>query len=171
MLDILWSGWAELARVLIVGTLAYLAIILMLRGAGQQALTKMNAYGFVVTVALGSSLATALMSSQVKLDKAALGFTLLLALQRTFAYLSKRFPWFRRMANNEPALLFSGGRMLPRAMSQQNVTEAELNSAIRSHGWGAHQQIEAVILETDGSFSIIPRTKCGDGGAFEIIPR
>jgi uncharacterized membrane protein YcaP (DUF421 family) len=171
MLDLLWSGWAELTRVLLVGTLAYFTIVLMLRGAGQQALTKMNAYGFVVTVALGSSLATALMSSHVKLDKAALAFMLLLALQRVFASLSRRYAWFRRLSNNEPALLFCNGRMLPRAMSEQNVTEAELHSAIRSKGWGGHAEIEAVILETDGSFSIIPCTKRGDGSALEDLSR
>lgn len=70
MSDLFFSGWAELVRTLVVGTMAYFAVVPLLRRTGKRALTKMRAYDFVITVALGSSLATALLSSQVKLDKA-----------------------------------------------------------------------------------------------------
>ena len=78
--DMFFSGWSELGRTVVVGTLAYIAVVLLLRGVGKRALTKMRAYDFVVTVALGSSLATALLSSQVKIDKAVIGIALLLGL-------------------------------------------------------------------------------------------
>jgi uncharacterized membrane protein YcaP (DUF421 family) len=108
--DMFFSGWSELGRTVVVGTLAYIAVVLLLRGVGKRALTKMRAYDFVVTVALGSSLATALLSSQVKIDKAVLGFALLLGLQRLVAWLSTRWGWFHDLVNNEPTLVFIAGR-------------------------------------------------------------
>ncbi len=155
--DVLFSGWNELARTVVVGTLSYIAVVLLLRGAGKRALTKMRAYDFVVTVALGSSLATALLSSQVKIDKAVIGVALLLGLQRLFAWLSTRWGWFHDLVNNEPTLVFHQGRMLEKAIENLNLTSQEIRAAVRSQGKGDLEEIEAVVVETDGSFSVIPR--------------
>jgi uncharacterized membrane protein YcaP (DUF421 family) len=141
----------------VVGTLSYIAVVLLLRGAGKRALTKMRAYDFVVTVALGSSLATALLSSQVKIDKAVIGVALLLGLQQLFASLSTRWRWFHDLVNNEPTLVFHNGRMLENAIENLNLTSQEIRAAVRSQGKGDLEEIEAVVVETDGSFSVIPR--------------
>jgi uncharacterized membrane protein YcaP (DUF421 family) len=150
-----WSGWEELGRVVFVGSSAYFGIVLLLRAAGKQALTKMNAYGLVVTVALGSALATAILSAEAKLDKVVLAFVLLLGLQRLLALLSERYGWARRLINNEPTLLVRNGKVLPQAMQAMSVTEEELMAAVRSSGHSEFAHLAAVILETDGSFSIV----------------
>ncbi|HAB65482.1 MAG TPA: DUF421 domain-containing protein, partial [Pseudomonas sp.] len=52
-------------------------------------------------------------------------------------------------------LLLYQGQMLGSAMRVARVTEDEVRSAIRSSGFSAIDEVEAVILETDGSFSVI----------------
>lgn len=59
---ILFQSWSGLGRVTIVGLTAYLALVLMLRVSGKRSLAKLNAFDLVVTVALGSTLATTLLS-------------------------------------------------------------------------------------------------------------
>ena len=54
----LFDSWAGLGRTLLVGPLAYVALVLLLRISGKRTLTKLNAFDLVVTVALGSTLAT-----------------------------------------------------------------------------------------------------------------
>ncbi|WP_251130173.1 hypothetical protein [Exiguobacterium sp. s141] len=49
-------------QIILTGVGAYLAIILILRVSGKRTLAKMNAFDFIVTVALGSILATTLTS-------------------------------------------------------------------------------------------------------------
>jgi hypothetical protein len=56
----LFDNWHGLGRVLLVGACAYLALVLMLRISGPRTLSKLNAFDLVVTVALGSTLATVL---------------------------------------------------------------------------------------------------------------
>jgi uncharacterized membrane protein YcaP (DUF421 family) len=169
--SMIWSGWAELGRVTVVGTLGYLAALLLLRAAGQQALTKMTAYGLLVTVALGSVLATAVLSSQVKLDKAALGFGLLLGLQRLIAWASKRSSWVRSLVNNEPMLLVHKGQVNDRAMQRTNTTRDELEAALRAEGRAGLDGVGAMVLETDGSISVIAAAEVGDDTAVEkLVP-
>jgi len=53
-----FNNLAGLGRVLIVGTLAYIALLAMLRVSGNRTLSKMNAFDLVVTVAPGWTLAS-----------------------------------------------------------------------------------------------------------------
>lgn len=55
MTPILFDGWTGLFRVVIVGTCAYVALLLILRVSGKRTLAKLSAFDFVVTIALGST--------------------------------------------------------------------------------------------------------------------
>jgi uncharacterized membrane protein YcaP (DUF421 family) len=156
----LLSDWHELLRMLIVGTIAYAAVLILLRSFGKRALAKMSAYDFVTTVALGSALASAVLSKDATIDKAVLAFALLLSLQRFAAWLSIRWDRMRVLINNEPTLLVRDGALLPRAMERERVSRADIESAVRSSGHCGLAQVSAVILETDGSMSVLA---AGDG--------
>ncbi len=56
MISMLFDSWTGLARVLVVGTLAYVALVAILRISGKRTLTKLYAFDLVVTVALGSAI-------------------------------------------------------------------------------------------------------------------
>ncbi len=49
-----FDDWFGIVRILIVGVLAYAALIIFLRVSGKRTLSKWNAFDFVVTIALGS---------------------------------------------------------------------------------------------------------------------
>ena len=57
-----FNDWYGLERILIVSFLAYVALIICLRISGKRTLAKWNAFDFVVTIALGSILATQILS-------------------------------------------------------------------------------------------------------------
>jgi uncharacterized membrane protein YcaP (DUF421 family) len=76
-----FDSWMGLLRVVVVGTLAYVILVLLLRVTGKRTLSKMNAFDLVVTVALGSTLATVLLSKDVALAEGVVAFALLVLLQ------------------------------------------------------------------------------------------
>src|SRR5690554_6841422 len=79
--EMFFDGWDDLVRLLVVGTLAYGGLIVILRATGKRTLSKMNAFDLVITVALGSTLSSALLSQDVSLSEGLLAFVLLCALQ------------------------------------------------------------------------------------------
>ncbi len=151
----LFDNWFGLLRVLIVGSLAYLTLVLLLRTSGKRTLAKMNAFDFVVTVALGSTLATVLLSNSVALAEGILAFCLLTGMQYLITWLSVRSPTVRRLVKSEPGLLFHNGDFLFDTMKRERVTEDEVLAAMRQQGKGSLGKVGAVVLETDGTFSII----------------
>jgi len=59
------SPWSDLARILLVGAAAYVTLVVILRTSGKRTLAKLNAFDLVVTVALGSTLATIFLDKNV----------------------------------------------------------------------------------------------------------
>jgi len=151
----LLNSWGGLGRVLIVGVLAYVALILLLRISGKRTLSKMNAFDLIVTVALGSTLASVLLSKDVALAEGILAFALLIFLQYLITFLSTRSEAISRLVKAEPTLLYHRGEFLHKAMQSERVVENEVRAAVRSQGTLNMEQVEAVILETDGNFSML----------------
>jgi uncharacterized membrane protein YcaP (DUF421 family) len=151
----LYSGWESLVRTLVVGVVAYVALVALLRVSGKRTLSKMNAFDLVVTVALGSTLATVLLSKDVALAEGVLALGLLIGLQFVVTWSSIRMRWIRRIATGEPLMLMYQGAFLPAAMRTARVTEDEIRAAIRAAGFGSLSALDAVVLETDGSFSVV----------------
>ncbi len=150
-----FDSWTELARVLLIGSLAYVALVAILRISGKRTLTKLNAFDLVVTVALGSTLATVLLSKDVALAEGILAMALLVFLQFAIAWLSVRSPRFREMVKSEPTLIMRGGEFLDGAMRAQRITRDEVMAALRSNGVMDASQAAAVVLETDGTIAVI----------------
>ena len=150
-----FDTWAGLGRVLVVGPLAYAALVLVLRVSGKRTLTKLNAFDLVVTVALGSTLATVLLSKDVALAEGLLAFALLAGMQFVIAWLSVRSERFQGFVKAEPALLLHRGRFLDAALRAERVTREEVLAVLRTNGADDPASVAAVVLETDGSFSVL----------------
>lgn len=150
-----FDKWYDLLRVLIVGASAYGSLVLILRLAGKRSLAKLNIFDFVVTVAFGSTLATVLLSGDVALAEGVLAFAVLAVLQWLVAFGSIHIASFRRLIRAEPRLLLRDGSFIDDALKEERVTRDEVLSAIRQQGHGRVERIAAVVLETEGSLSVI----------------
>lgn len=158
-----FSDWVDLGRMVAVGTLAYAALIVFLRLSGKRTLTKLNAFDLVITVALGSTLSAVLLDKSISLAEGVLAFGLLILLQYILTWGSVRWRRFEKGVKSEPTLLLHRGEFLGEAMRRQRITRSEVLSAVRSSGKGDVQDIAAVVLENDGSLSVIPRTSSAGG--------
>ena len=164
-----FDGWGDLLRIVVVGSAAYLSLILLLRATGKRTLSKMNAFDFVVTVALGSTLASALLSSEVSLSEGVAAFALLCGLQYAVTWLSVRSAAFQAAIKAEPTLLFYRGGYLDAQLKAERLTHEEVLAALRSQGVGDLADVEAVVLETDGSISVVRAGGERDPGALRTV--
>lgn len=155
MAHILFDGWQGPLRILVVGVLAYVCLILFLRVSGKRTLAKMNAFDLIVTVSLGSTLASIILSDGIALAEGVAAFVLLISLQFIVTWSSVRIRWVRQIVTGEPKLLFEQGRYISAALRRARVTKSEVRAAVRSAGIKDLNTVDAVVLETDGSFSVV----------------
>lgn len=155
-----WQGmffqdWQGIVRTLIVGLLAYAVLVAFLRISGKRTLAKLNAFDLVVTVALGSTLSAILLQESIALAEGAAALALLIVAQFAVTYASVRSRGFAKAVRSEPSLLARDGAFCSRAMRRERISEDEALSAVRAQGATGIDGVDCLVLESDGSLSVI----------------
>jgi uncharacterized membrane protein YcaP (DUF421 family) len=90
------------------------------------------------------------------------GLVILVLLQFVVTWLSVRSDVFSGLVKAKPTLLFWHGEFQSEALRRTRVTDEEVRAALRNKGFAYLDQAKAVVLETDGSFSVIGKEENGD---------
>lgn len=166
-----FNNWESILRVFVAGISVYIFLIFWLRVTGKRSLSKWNAFDSIVTFALGSTLASVILSKDISITEGLLALFLLVSLQYIITWLTIRLDFVKNLVKAEPTLLLNKGKFLHKAMRQQRVPEAEIRAAIRKSGVSAIETVNAVVLETDGSFSVIKASNGESRTALEDVSK
>jgi uncharacterized membrane protein YcaP (DUF421 family) len=135
-----------------VGT--YVAVILFTRLGGKRSFSKMSSFDFAITVALGSMVATTVLSKSVTLWQGMTGLAALYVLQLATAYL-RRYPSVSAITDNRPMYLMKGANVLHENLKKARVTESDLRAKLREANVLELSQVRAVIFETTGDIAVL----------------
>lgn len=149
-----FHSWSSIVLILVLGTLGYGALVLLLRVSGKRTLSKMNAFDFVVTIALGSTFASLLLTKSVTLADGVAALALLIGLQFVVTWISVRSPRVRAIVKSSPQLVYWRGEWPRAAMKHERLTREEIEAAMRDADVTDVSEA-AAILETDGSVTVL----------------
>lgn len=155
MQQLFFDNWQSILRTVVITVLAYIALVVLLRSFGKRSLSKMNAFDFIVTIALGSTLATVSLTKNVALADGMLAFFLLLLLQYGITWLSVRVKAVKELVTSTPALLYYKGQVLGQVMKKERITLEELHAKVHENSYSSLSQVEAVVLETTGDLTVL----------------
>ena len=132
----------------------YLATIIFTRIAGKRSFSKMSSFDFAMTVALGSMIATTVLSKSVSLWNGIIGLGIVYLLQLSVAIL-RRFKIIRDAVDNAPLLLMDGQEILHENLKKARVTEEDLRSKLREANVIRLKEVRAVVFEATGDISVL----------------
>ncbi|MGB6151339.1 MAG: YetF domain-containing protein [Pricia sp.] len=132
----------------------YISVIILTRIFGKRSFSKMSSFDFAMTVAIGSIIASTLLSSTVSMLEGIIGLVIVYVLQITAA-LVRRIEWMQELMDNSPLLLMDGERILEDNLRKARVTQSDLRSKLREANVTRLSQIKAVIFETTGDISVL----------------
>lgn len=132
----------------------YIATIVFTRLSGKRSFSKMSSFDFAMTVAIGSLIATTVLSKSVSLLQGVVGLAAVYLLQILLAIL-RRFDVVEKMVDNEPLLLMEGKNILHANLKKAKVTEADLRSKLREANVLELSQVRAVIFECTGDIAVL----------------
>ncbi|MFD1887513.1 DUF421 domain-containing protein [Paenibacillus wenxiniae] len=150
-----FNTWQDIARIVIIGILSYVALILLLRTAGKRTLSQMNAFDFAVSVAVGSTLSTVILNRDIAFAEGLTAFIVLIGLQMLMGWLAVRSDKFERALKADAQLLYYKGNYLRQAMRRSRISREDMYQTVRKQGESNMTNIQAVIMESDGSLSLI----------------
>jgi len=154
-----FESWYNVGRTVTLSIIGFAALFTMLRVSGKRTLSKLNVFDFVFVVAVGSVFASTIISKDVTLVEGLAALATLIVIQLLLAELAARSPTAERLINGEPTLLLSHGKFIHSALRRERVTEEEVRAAIREKGLTRVEDVDAVIMENDGSLSVAWESK------------
>jgi uncharacterized membrane protein YcaP (DUF421 family) len=72
-----------------------------------------------------------------------------------FKKLKYKFPKLRKVLEGEPVILIHNGKMIESNCQKNGITKEELLQAIREHRSHTIEEVDSLILETDGNISVV----------------
>lgn len=133
----------------------YAVLIALIRVVGLRSFSKMSSFDFAMTVAVGSVLASTIITPSPPLLQASVALASLFGVQAVIAALRKHTSWAEHVVDNEPLVLMAGDRMLRDNMRRARVTENDVWAKLREANVLDPQEVRAVVLETTGDISVL----------------
>ena len=134
----------------------YAAVLVGLRLSGKREIGQMTALDLVVLLLLANAVQNAMVGADTSLLGGLIAGGTLLGLHWLLSLLQGRSQRLRRALEGSPTLLVLHGNMIPEAMQHEGVDTEMLYAALREHGFSDIREVEMVVLETDGTMSVVP---------------
>lgn len=152
-----FDDWATLASIAVKTVIGFAGVVFLVRIGGKRLLAKLNAFDLVISFTVGSLLASMILSSQVAVAEGLLALVVLLSLVAATSFVASRSAGFRKLIKSEPTLLVYDGEMLTANMKAERIAEVEIAAILRNNGVHDLADVKAVVLETEGDFSVLTK--------------
>lgn len=156
MSEWLGSSWQTVAYVVASTAAIYCSTVVAVRVAGRRTVTEFSAFDVVVTIALGSIIATTAVSREPSYAQGITAVVTLLALQVVAGALRQRSRRMRRLLDFPPCVVARDGRFeLPATPWGPQLTADEIRSMLRQRGVHSLDGVHLVIVEPGGGLSVV----------------
>jgi uncharacterized membrane protein YcaP (DUF421 family) len=149
----LWYYSAIAVRTILV--LAFLVIGLRL--LGKRAVGGMNLVDLLLVLLLGNAVQNAITNASGDLLVGLVAAGVLLVIDRWVGILFVRHPILESRFFGKPVILYFDGKLNLQAMRHEEISDAELLSAVHEQGMSDLSEVRLAMLEDDGSISVIPK--------------
>lgn len=154
MEELLFKDWASLWHVAVCAVISYFTLFAFIRISGKRALSKLTAFDFVVTITLGSTLAS-MMLGKSTVAEGAIALLIMICLQFLLAYVAKESKVMEKVLNSTPTLLYYNGSFIKEEMDREVVTKEEIYAAVRKFRIYNLSQVRAVVMEINGELTVV----------------
>lgn len=150
-----WDSLANLGSAVASAVVFYAVLIASTRLSGLRTYSKMSGFDFPLTIAVGSLVASTILTPDPPFVRAAVILATVLLLQAGVARLRSTSDRIRRVVDNEPLVLMRDGRLMEENLAHARVSLPELRAKLREASALRLDQVRAIVLETTGDVSVI----------------
>ncbi|WOI56102.1 DUF421 domain-containing protein [Palleronia sp. LCG004] len=146
----------DVVNILLRAVIVVAVIVALIRLNGLRSFSKMSGFDFAITIAVGSVLASAAMSSDWPGFWRSTGALVALFLvQGAISRVRAHFGPFQQVIDNSPLMLMRDGEILEENLSRGNISRDDLMGKLREANALRLKDVRAVILENTGDVSVL----------------
>lgn len=151
----MFTSWHTVLEIVLRTAVVYVLVLLGIRLTGKREVGQMTPFDLTLLLLLSNSVQNAMTGPDTSLLGGATAALVLLTLNFLLAELSGVNRRFRKMIQGQPTLLVHNGECITPHMAKEHISMDELNRALREHGVACVGDAALVVLEVDGSISVL----------------
>ena len=165
----LGTDWEQAGFVALTTVAMYLTLIVCVRLLGQRTLANMSSFDLGCAIALGAVVGRTSLLLEPTLLVGIVAMLTLFGTQITLALVRQNHR-VDRLMNRPPVLLMAGSTPLPDNLRASHVAEDELRQRLRLAGIRNLGEVRCVVLERNGSVSVVRRGAPLDPWLYSDVP-
>ena len=135
----------------------YVALLLGFRFFGSREIGQFTLFDLVLVLLVANAVQPAMTGPDSSLTGGFIIIATLLITNFVVSQLRIRSRLFRRLVEPPSVEIGRDGAWHAAEVKKQSITEEELDEALREHGLEHVKETKLVVLESDGSISVIPK--------------
>lgn len=159
MADVDWAALfaseVALLEIFIRGTVVYLVLFGLLRFTIKREAGTLGLTDLLVIVLLADAAQNAMSNGYRSITDGLVLILTIVGWSYMLDFLAFRYAFWRRVVRPPRIQLIADGRLLWRNLKKEKITEEELMSEIRNHGFEDLGSVQAAYIESDGMISVI----------------
>ena len=146
--------WFEL---LVRAVVVYVFLVVLIRITGRRQVGMMSPTDFILLLILSNAVQNSMNGGDNSLGAGLVLAAVLIALNYAMSWLARRSKFIEQLLVGRPVFIVRDGKLDERTLAKEKVTHHELMAALRTAGCPNIEAARHVILETNGSISVIHR--------------
>lgn len=154
--------------IVIRAAVVFVLLWFVLRVSGKRQVTQLSAFELILLVTLGDLISQTVLQEDLSLTGGTLAVATFTLLSVLLSWLSWRFRRSRRLLEGEPTILIKDGHVDDDVLRYERLPMDDVLAAAREHGIRDLADVDLMVLEPDGTFSVFTRS---DSGGTEEPPK
>lgn len=140
--------------------IVYFVIIFALRIMGKREVGELSVFDIVIYLVMSELLALSITETHESILKSLVPIFTLAALQIIISWILLKSKKARDVFDGKPVILIHNGHINQEQMKKERYNIDDLMSQIRSNNLCSPSEVAFAVLETNGSLSVLPSSKC-----------
>jgi uncharacterized membrane protein YcaP (DUF421 family) len=133
----------------------YLVVLVLLRIGGKRQIGQMGATEFVAVLLISNAVQNSMNGGDNSLIGGLWLAAILIAMSTGISWLTYKSILFSHLFEGTPTLLVHHGKVITRNLRREMLTQRALREMLRHQGFRSLSEIKDVILEADGTLTIV----------------
>ncbi|TDE15784.1 DUF421 domain-containing protein [Jiangella asiatica] len=157
--------------VIVRAAIVFAILWFVLRVSGKRQVTQLSAFELILLVTLGDLISQTVLQEDLSLTGGALAVATFTLLSILLSWVSWRFRRIRPVLEGEPTILIRDGSVDDKVLRYERLPMDDVLAAAREHGVRDLAEVDLMVLEADGTFSIFTRSPAEENDQDEAPPR
>jgi len=134
-------------------------LFIVLKVLGKTQFSQITPFDFISALILGELVGNAVYDKDTNMGDVLFAALVWGAIIYVVEFVTQRFKNTRKFLEGEPTVVIHKGKINYDSLKKNNMDMNQLQSLIRQQGYFSIQEVEYVILETNGMVSVLPKYK------------